>query len=186
MSASLLPVALCLASALTVAITNVMVKRGGDVLTTRAIVAIVMGLTGAARTVTRAIPMDRLAQGGPGPSGVHLDPCTYLVERLQSQFADHEEETRLAAMTEHMAFHRRPNETISAMLTRLEVSRARAAQEGGLVMNVEATALQILRACGVRASDANHVLRDTQGELPQTEQQLNTLRMRLRTWGANA
>lgn len=32
-------------SALTVAITNVMVKRGGDVLTTRAIVAIVMGLT---------------------------------------------------------------------------------------------------------------------------------------------
>ncbi|MFN3911797.1 EamA family transporter [Hyphomonas sp.] len=45
MSASLLPVALCLASALTVAITNVMVKRGGDVLTTRAIVALVMALT---------------------------------------------------------------------------------------------------------------------------------------------
>ena len=45
MSASLLPVALCLASALTVAVTNVMVKRGGDVLTTRAIVAIVMALT---------------------------------------------------------------------------------------------------------------------------------------------
>lgn len=45
MSASLLPVALCLGSALTVAITNVMVKRGGDVLTTRAIVALVMALT---------------------------------------------------------------------------------------------------------------------------------------------
>jgi drug/metabolite transporter (DMT)-like permease len=45
MSASLLPVALCLFSALTVAVTNVMVKRGGDVLTTRAIVAIVMALT---------------------------------------------------------------------------------------------------------------------------------------------
>ncbi len=45
MSASLLPVALCLFSALTVAITNVMVKRGGDVLTARTIVAIVMGLT---------------------------------------------------------------------------------------------------------------------------------------------
>ena len=45
MSASLLPVALCLFSALTVAITNVMVKRGGDVLTARALVAIVMGLT---------------------------------------------------------------------------------------------------------------------------------------------
>lgn len=45
MSASMLPVALCLFSALTVAITNVMVKRGGDVLTARALVAIVMGLT---------------------------------------------------------------------------------------------------------------------------------------------
>lgn len=45
MGPEFLPVALCLMSALTVAITNVMVKRGGDVLTTRAIVGIVMGLT---------------------------------------------------------------------------------------------------------------------------------------------
>ncbi|MFN7056215.1 EamA family transporter [Hyphomonas sp.] len=45
MSASLLPVLLCLFSAITVALTNVMVKRGGDVLTTRALVAIVMALT---------------------------------------------------------------------------------------------------------------------------------------------
>ncbi len=45
MGPEFLPVALCLLSALTVAITNVMVKRGGDVLTTRAIVALVMGLT---------------------------------------------------------------------------------------------------------------------------------------------
>lgn len=41
----MLPVILCLASALTVAITNVMVKRGGDVLTARMLVAVVMGLT---------------------------------------------------------------------------------------------------------------------------------------------
>ncbi|PKP80866.1 MAG: EamA family transporter [Alphaproteobacteria bacterium HGW-Alphaproteobacteria-18] len=45
MSPTLLPIVLCLVSALTVAITNVMVKRGGDVLTARAIVAIVMGLS---------------------------------------------------------------------------------------------------------------------------------------------
>jgi len=45
MTAATLPVVLCLASALTVAVTNVMVKRGGDVLTTRAIVALVMALT---------------------------------------------------------------------------------------------------------------------------------------------
>lgn len=45
MSASMLPVILCILSALTVAITNVMVKRGGDVLTARALVAIVMALS---------------------------------------------------------------------------------------------------------------------------------------------
>lgn len=45
MSASLLPILLCLCSALTVAVTNVMVKRGGDVLTARMIVAVVMGLS---------------------------------------------------------------------------------------------------------------------------------------------
>lgn len=45
MSPALLPVFLCLFSAITVALTNVMVKRGGDVLTTRALVALVMGLT---------------------------------------------------------------------------------------------------------------------------------------------
>lgn len=45
MSASFLPVILCLLSALTVAITNVMVKRGGDVLTARAIVALTMGVS---------------------------------------------------------------------------------------------------------------------------------------------
>ena len=86
-----------------------------------------MGLKSAARIFARSIPTDRLVQGRPGANGLHLDPVTYLVERLQSQFADHEEETRLAAMTEHMAFHRRQSETISAMLTRFEVSRAKAA-----------------------------------------------------------
>jgi drug/metabolite transporter (DMT)-like permease len=45
MSPALLPVLLCLFSAITVALTNVMVKRGGDVLTTRSLVAIVMALT---------------------------------------------------------------------------------------------------------------------------------------------
>jgi drug/metabolite transporter (DMT)-like permease len=45
MSSALLPVALCLFSAVTVALVNVLVKRGGDVLVTRAMVAIVMGLS---------------------------------------------------------------------------------------------------------------------------------------------
>ncbi len=42
MSPSLLPVALCLISAVTVAATNLFVKRGGDVLSTRMLVSLVM------------------------------------------------------------------------------------------------------------------------------------------------
>ena len=45
MSADFLPIALCLFSAITVATVNVLVKRGGDVLTARMLVAIVMALT---------------------------------------------------------------------------------------------------------------------------------------------
>ena len=45
MSASVLPIALCLFSAVTVAMVNVLVKRGGDVLTARMLVAIVMAVT---------------------------------------------------------------------------------------------------------------------------------------------
>lgn len=45
MGSELLPVALCLFSAVTVALVNVLVKRGRDVLVTRALVAIVMALS---------------------------------------------------------------------------------------------------------------------------------------------
>jgi len=45
MNAELVPVVLCLFSAVTVATTNVLVKRGGDVLTARMLVAVVMALT---------------------------------------------------------------------------------------------------------------------------------------------
>ena len=45
MNASLLPVVLCLFSAITVATVNVLVKRGGDILTARMIVSVVMALT---------------------------------------------------------------------------------------------------------------------------------------------
>lgn len=45
MSSSLLPIALCLLSAVTVAATNTFVKKGGDVLSTRMIVSVAMALS---------------------------------------------------------------------------------------------------------------------------------------------
>lgn len=45
MSSNLFPIALCLLSAITVAATNLFVKRGGDVLSTRMVVSIAMALS---------------------------------------------------------------------------------------------------------------------------------------------
>jgi drug/metabolite transporter (DMT)-like permease len=45
MSASVFPIVLCLISAITVAATNLFVKKGGDVLSTRMIVSIAMALS---------------------------------------------------------------------------------------------------------------------------------------------
>lgn len=45
MSASVFPIILCLISAITVAATNLFVKKGGDVLSTRMIVSIAMALS---------------------------------------------------------------------------------------------------------------------------------------------
>ncbi|KCZ91849.1 EamA family transporter [Hyphomonas johnsonii] len=45
MTTALFPVALCLASAISLAATNVLVKRGGDVLTARMLVSLVMAVT---------------------------------------------------------------------------------------------------------------------------------------------
>ena len=74
------------------------------------------------------------------------DPVTYLLGALQLRFANLEEETRLQSMTEMLAFARRQGEDINALLTRYEVVRQRAANEGRFVMSVERSALQILRA----------------------------------------
>ena len=68
---------------------------------------------------------------------------------LQDRFAALDEETRLASMTEMLAFARRPGESINALLSRYEIVRMRAATEGQFVMSVEGCALQLLRACNI-------------------------------------
>ena len=63
-------------------------------------------------------------------NGVHVDPVTYVLAGLHARFSPLEEESRLTAMTEMMAFARRPGETINSVLSRYETVRQRAAMEG--------------------------------------------------------
>ena len=88
--------------------------------------ASVMQLQGAAKDFARSsINMLELQQGGI-VNGQQVDGVTYLIAALQARWGQLEEENRLTAMTEYMAFTRHPNESINNLLTRFEVVRQRA------------------------------------------------------------
>ena len=91
--------------------------------------AIIMRLGGQAREFARCMSPQEIIAGG-WRGGVLYDPVTYLLGALQLRFANLEEETRLQSMTEMLAFARRQGEDINALLTRYEVVRQRAANEG--------------------------------------------------------
>ena len=69
--------------------------------------AIVMRLGGGAREMARMITPQEMMNGGI-LNGVAVDPVTYLLGSLHAKFSALEEESRLTAMTEMLAFARRP------------------------------------------------------------------------------
>ena len=68
-------------------------------------VAVVMSLGGAARELVRSITPEEIQNGG-FASG-QLAPITYIVAGLRQRFAMLDDEHRLAAMTQLVAFSRR-------------------------------------------------------------------------------
>ena len=141
--------------------------------------AIIMRLGGQAREFARCMSPQEIIAGG-WRGGVLYDPVTYLLGALQLRFANLEEETRLQSMTEMLAFARRQGEVINALLTRYEVVRQRAANEGRFVMSVEGSALQILRAVGCHANQLTLLLHQFGGRLPNTDAELNQLITQIR------
>ena len=144
--------------------------------------AIIMLLGGAAREMARMVTPQEMTTGGV-VNGVAVDPVTYLLGSLHARFADLEEESRLASMTEMLAFTRRPGETINALLARYETVRQRAAIEGQIVMSIEGCSLQILRACNIQSQHLLTLLQPFGGRLPQNDQQLRDMCTQLRRFG---
>ena len=130
--------------------------------------AIIMRLRGSAREAARTLTPLEIVHGGVS-EGRQLDPVSYIMAGLQSRFAQLDDETRLAAMTEMLAFQRLPNEGINAILMRYEICRTRAANEGNFVMSMEGCALQLLRACNVSPQQFMTFLQPTGGRLPTNE-----------------
>ena len=88
--------------------------------------AIIMRLRGSARELGRAITPNEIMHGDL-IHGVHHESAPYIIAGLHARFALLDEEARLSAMTEMLAFARRPHEIINGLLTPYEVIRPRAA-----------------------------------------------------------
>ena len=77
--------------------------------------AIIMRLGGGAREMARMITPNEMLNGGI-LNGQQVDAVTYLLGALHAKFSALEEESRLCAMTEMLAFHRKQGESINALL----------------------------------------------------------------------
>ena len=146
--------------------------------------ALIMRLGGSAREMARMITPQEMYHGGSfEPGGEIVDPVTYLLGSLHSRFSALEEESSLSAMTEMMAFARRPGENVNSLIARYETVRQRAALEGQFVMTMPGCALQLIKACGMGPQHLFILLQPFQGRLPMNENQFRELCTQLRRYG---
>ena len=153
-----------------------------DLLPHQQAAAILMRLTGSARELTRSMTGDEIMNGAMY-EGVFHDPVSYIIAGLRGRFGQLDEETRLAAMTEMLAFTRHPQENINQVLSRYELVRGRARDEGNFVMSVEGAALQLLRACHCSPAQLMTLLQPLNNNLPTTEAEFRQLQDRMRRIG---
>ena len=143
------------------------------------VAAVILRLSGAAKDLARTLTPNEILNGGISPSGVQLDPLSYLVVGLHARFAPPGEETRLQAMTDFLSFGRRNGEGINQVLTRYEIVRQRARAEGFFVISTEGCALQLRRACGVSTNQMMQLLQPFNTNPPASERQSHCLEKRM-------
>ena len=72
---------------------------------------------------------------GGAVNGVQVDALCFLMHTLTERYAPLGEETRLRAMQGIFQFDRKQGETIDDLLTRFDVTRTTAVNEGGAGLN---------------------------------------------------
>ena len=144
---------------------------------------VVAQLRGPAREMARSITPQELYHGGMY-NGVHLDPVSYILQGLASRFAPLDDETRLRAAQELLSFHRRPHESIDGLITRFEIVRSRARQEGGgATVSTETAALLLLRACNCNPEQFQALTQPFGYRLPNTDDEFTRLCAHIRRLG---
>ena len=102
-------------------------------------------LAGPARELARQVTPAELFNGGMS-TGRQLDPVSYLVQGLANRFAPSDDESRLRAAQDFPSFSRRQGESVDALVTRCDLVRTRAQNDGGgAQVSVETASLLLLR-----------------------------------------
>ena len=144
--------------------------------------AVILQLRGGAEELVRALPPQAIIAGG-HINGVQVDPMTFLMHSLSERYSQLGEETRLAALTDLMNFHRQGQERIDALITRFDTIRQRANQEGQLAMSMQGLAWILLRACAVNDTQLMTLLQPFGGLFPADAAQYQQLCTLLRRMG---
>ena len=144
--------------------------------------AITSQLGGAARDLARTLTPIEVYQGGI-INGQQLDPVSFLLHGLQVRFAPLDEENRLRAAQDLLSFSRRSGESVDTLISRFEITRQRARDEGGGAISLETASLLLLRACGVSAEQFQSLTQPFGYRLPTTELEFTQLGHHLRRMG---
>ena len=154
----------------------------GDIEPHRQAAMLLMQLRGGARELTRDMP-DDIVLRGIMINGQRVDGMTYIMNILAERYAQLGEETRLKAIRELMEFDKRNNEKIDDLITRFEILRWRAAENGGFVMSVEGLSYMLMKSCRVNDQQFIQLLQPTQGRFPRNDAELRAMYGALRRMG---
>ena len=144
--------------------------------------AILSQLTGSAQEYARQIPPQTIITGGT-INGIACDSVTFLMHELSSRFGRLSEETRLESIGDLFDFRSRPGERIDSVLERFDACRAKAAEQGRLTVSYEGLSWILLRAINVSDHQLVQLLLPFNGMMPNSQEQLNQLRLSLRRMG---
>ena len=132
-------------------------------------------LGGVARSLAREMPIELIRDGQTMPNGTQLNGMECLGRALSRRFAPLGFETCLTSMTEYLQFRRGAGESIDQALTRWEILKARAHENGELQVSPPGRTLMLLAALGLPRSKWPLILIATNGQFPRTDIEINAL-----------
>ena len=143
---------------------------------------VTLHLGGQAQRLAMSIPPQAMVNGGI-INGQQVDALTFLMHSLSERYAPLGEESRLKAMTEIFMFQRQNGETIDDLLTRFDITRQVAANDGGVGLNTKGLSWFLLKACKVTDQQLLTLLQPFNGQYPNDDNEFSQLCTSIRRMG---